>query len=49
MQVFGPPWDAPAYEESEKVATPVGRPCLDCHVPIKDGDQGYVIPFCPVE
>jgi len=45
MQVFGPPWDAPVYEDSEHVPTPVGRPCLDCGNPIKKRDQGYLIPF----
>lgn len=49
MQVFGPPWDAPVYEDSEKVLTPVDRPCLDCHIPIKDGDQGYMVPYSPAQ
>lgn len=45
MQYFGKPWDAPVCEDTPHALTPVGRPCLDCGVPIKKGDRGYLIPF----
>ena len=44
---FGEPWDAPCCEDSPRVATPVGQPCLRCEVPIKEGDQGWLIPYAP--
>lgn len=43
---FGAPWDAPAIVDSdaEQVETPVGDSCLDCHEPIVDGEQGFILP-----
>lgn len=42
---FGQPWDAPVCEDAPRAPTPVGHPCLDCGLPIQDGDQGFLIPY----
>lgn len=44
---FGQPWDAPVCEDSPQAPTPVGQPCMRCEVAIKDGDQGFLIPYAP--
>lgn len=41
---FGPPWNAPVSDASVFVATPVGKPCLNCREPIADGDRGFLRP-----
>lgn len=41
---FGPAPFAPVCEDSPHRATPIGEPCLDCQVPIADGDNGLLIP-----
>lgn len=50
MFFFGEPWDAPVCDPDDEASvpqapTPVGQPCLDCQVPIAEGDQGLLIPF----
>ena len=49
VQYFGESWGAPVNEEVAQVATPVGDLCLHCHLPIQDGDQGYLIPYLPTQ
>lgn len=44
MRYFGPPGDAPVYEGTDRATTPVGEKCFSCHVAIKLGDQGFLIP-----
>jgi len=43
-QWFGKHWGAPLCDETEHVATPVGRLCLDCGEPIAEEDDGVLIP-----
>lgn len=47
MKVFGPPWDAPIYDDAvadgEVVEVPVGQPCLFCETPIAEGDNGVMM------
>jgi hypothetical protein len=42
--LFGGPWDAPIDDGAQFVETPVGEPCLDCDKPIREGDQGLIMP-----
>lgn len=42
MQYFG---DGPVPPALDRVDTPVGRPCLDCSVPVVEGDAGFVMPY----
>ena len=42
---FGESWGAPVCEEARHLPTPTGQPCVECMVPIIDGDQGVVIPY----
>lgn len=42
---FGQSWGAPCCEPEEHVPTPIGRPCLRCREPIREGDQGLVQPY----
>lgn len=39
----GPPYAAVCQDETYRVPTPVGQPCLYCPEPIKDGDRGIVV------
>lgn len=48
MKWFGKNWGAPICASEDRVATPVGTPCLDCNEPIAEGDQGVVMPFTDV-
>jgi hypothetical protein len=41
---FGTSWGAPVCRDEPQVATPVGQPCVHCGEPIRDGDQGVVMP-----
>lgn len=41
---FGEPWGAPALDDLERGATPVGSLCAHCRIGIAEGDQGYVMP-----
>jgi hypothetical protein len=49
MKFFGEPWNAPVCEDTPQAPTPVGELCLDCDKPIRDGDQGLLIPFAPTD
>lgn len=54
MQYFGDPWDAPVCDPDDEASvdqapTPVGDPCLDCDVPIAEGDQGVIFPYAPAD
>lgn len=41
---FGEPWDAPVTDDpSLHVPTPVGQLCLNCHMPVVEGEQGLVM------
>lgn len=42
---FGQSWGAPCCEPEDHVPTPIGRPCLRCREPIREGDQGLVSPL----
>lgn len=45
VQYFGALWDAPFLTDGctvEKIATPLGTPCLYCHEPITAGDRGLM-------
>lgn len=44
MKWFGPPWRAPVNVAMERTSVPVGEPCLKCGEPIKENEQGYMIP-----
>lgn len=44
MKWFGPTWNMPV-NEGENVPTPVGRPCACCGVPLREGDQGVLLPL----
>lgn len=44
-QWFGKSWGAPCCEEDEHVATPLWAKCSRCQEPIRDGDQGIVMPL----
>lgn len=48
MEFFGEPWDAPVCEDTPQAPTPTGQLCFRCKVPIKDGDQGLLIPYAPM-
>lgn len=41
---FGLRWNAPAFEDAERVATPVGLDCLYCEEPVAEGDSGIITP-----
>lgn len=46
MQWFGESWGAPICQHAPHAETPVGEPCDDgCGEPIRDGDQGYLVPL----
>jgi hypothetical protein len=42
---FGENWGAPVCEPERHMPTPVGDECIDCGQPIKENDQGMLIPF----
>lgn len=42
---FGQAFDAPAWDGMPEVPTPVGKPCLWCQEPIKEGDAGITMPY----
>lgn len=42
---FGTSWGAPCCDPEDHVPTPIGRPCLRCREPIRDGDQGLISPL----
>lgn len=39
---FGASWGAPCCEAEAHAPTPVGRPCMRCKEPIREGDQGLI-------
>jgi hypothetical protein len=49
MRYFGVPYPsgtpAPVYEEAEQVPTPVSEVCPQCELPIRAGDNGFIVPF----
>lgn len=45
MKYFGLAHDAPVYESAEFAETPVGEECLNCHVEIELGDDGFLVPY----
>jgi len=48
MKRFGESWGAPICDEQDGVPlvdTPVGEKCVRCEEPIKEGDQGVILPF----
>lgn len=54
MHYFGEPWGAPLCDPDdegsvERAPTPVGEECFAhaCNEAIKEGDQGFLIPFMP--
>lgn len=42
---FGQSCGAPCCEPEDHVPTPIGRPCLRCREPIREGDQGLISPL----
>lgn len=44
MEWFGKSWNAPCCRACEHTATPVGKFCLECRLPIRIADQGIIIP-----
>lgn len=42
---FGQSWGAPCCEPEDHVPTPIGRPCMRCREPIREGDQGLISPY----
>lgn len=42
--IFGTPWDAPVCEGATVHPTPVGTLCPPCGQPLREGDQGVVLP-----
>jgi hypothetical protein len=46
---FGKSWGAPACDEDEHVATPVGAPCERCKKPIEAEDQGVMMPLVSLD
>jgi hypothetical protein len=49
MKWFGESWEAPACAEDQHVETPVGMECAECAKPIKEDDQGFVLPYMLTE
>ena len=49
MQWFGKSWGAEICVLSEHVATPAGKPCLECDGAINPEDSGFVIPYLSSE
>lgn len=47
MEWFGTSWGAPVCIVCERVATPVGEPCMECEREITLEDSGFIIPFAP--
>jgi hypothetical protein len=46
LMVFGPAWDAPAYDDAQPFPeTPTYAACLWCSEQFVEGDQGYVMPM----
>lgn len=43
LTYFGPPVDAPAWEDAVQAPTPVGQPCAMCGEGVVDGDRGWII------
>lgn len=39
---FGKRHNAPIYEDTPQVTTPVGKKCLNCDEPILQGEDGFV-------
>lgn len=44
LPYFGQRWDAPVCDNRPSGQTPVGTPCHECQLAIKDGDQGVFLP-----
>lgn len=42
---FGKSWGAACCEVEAHAPTPIGRPCMQCREPIREGDQGLVHPY----
>jgi hypothetical protein len=45
MKWFGEDWGAEACIAENHVDTPVGESCVECDLPIDDGDIGVVLPY----
>jgi hypothetical protein len=44
---FGPRWDAPMLDGAVQTETPVGKACMRCGEPIREGEPGlmrYIVP-----
>lgn len=44
MYWFGESWGAPVCDPEKHVGTPVNSVCVECDIPIMDGDTGFQIP-----
>lgn len=44
MRWFGESWGSHVCEHDVHAETPVGDKCVKCEEPIKEGDQGLLIP-----
>lgn len=45
MRWFGESWGAPICDESQHCLTPDGEVCPVCHRSIRQGDQGFELPY----
>jgi hypothetical protein len=45
MQWFGESWGAPICSTCEHSATPVGKLCIECGIPIDERDSGFLVPY----
>lgn len=43
MHYFGRHHDAPVYDNGTWEPTPVGVPCMWCHAPVVEGDDGFLM------
>lgn len=44
MKWFGPTWNAPVCVAMEHTDVPVGQLCVECGKPIRENEQGYMVP-----
>lgn len=47
MQWFGDSWGAPVCAQTEHVAAPVGKICVECKREIGPDDSGFILPYIP--
>lgn len=45
MKWFGKSWGSPVCFPPMHTETPVGNTCIECEKPIKEDDQGLILPI----